>query len=320
MNSEKSANNIPKLFAETQLQNFHHHKESILHHALQSFERNTSFKIKIGIELEFYLLNHDKTQILDSTKVENFIAQLKEKISADSLIYEIEKEQGQGQIELKTNFTSDLQKICDDIAAIKITLKNLAKKNSFLTSFAAQQFSRDCGNALQFNISLHNQHDENLFLSDAELLKKSAGGLLQMTDAMMILLAPTHEDYARFCSQTNRNLFREGKFTAPINLSFGADNRTCAIRVPKKSARLEYRVAAANADLNLCLAAILLAIEFGIKNDIQPTNQIHGNAFDSQYSVPEFCKNLQQAREIFFADSNLIRENFVTFCVTYPQR
>ena len=33
-------------------------------------------------------------------------------------------------------------------------------------------------------------------------------------------------------STANVELFKKGKFTAPVNLSFGNDNRTCAIRVP----------------------------------------------------------------------------------------
>ena len=108
--------------------------------------------------------------------------------------------------------------------------------------------------------------------------------------------------------ELNRNLFKKGKFTAPVNLSFGADNRSCAIRIPSNSLaqknnygkRLEYRVASASADPALCLSAILSAILFGIENDLKIAEQLHGNAFDQQYQLKAICQNLAQAQENFF--------------------
>jgi glutamine synthetase len=134
---------------------------------------------------------------------------------------------------------------------------------------------------------------------------------------MMIFLAPQEEDYQRFSLEINRELFKKGKFTAPTNLSFGADNRTCAIRIPttKKdqpnSKRLEYRIASANADTVLCLSSILLALSQ--KQAPESFKQIFGNAFDEQYKVKNFCQTLKNAEEKFFAEENFIRKKMLGF-------
>jgi glutamine synthetase len=245
---------------------------------------------------------------------EEFISELAEELPKFfPLIYKVEKEQGATQIEIKTAFTSDLSRLCKELNSAKIFIKNFAAERNATASFDAQPVINDCGNALQFNISLHDCDDRNLFESDRNLLTKSAAGLLEMTNAMMIFLAPKSEDYLRFSYDLNRKLFKKGKFTAPVNLSFGADNRTCAIRIPttlqgKFAERLEYRPAAADADPHLCVAAILLAIFCGVSGKLFSPEQIHGNAFDEQYQLKNFCESLEEAEEIFFREDNFIRK------------
>ncbi len=304
MSDKKSSGNSPE---EILLQNFYHHKNSLLQQVSSHFFGETSLICKIGIELEFYLTNSDQSQISQNQIVENFIADLTKQIPQNSTIYQIEKEQGQGQIEVKTAFNSDLLKVCRDILEIKSLAKDLAQQKNLVASFAAQPFVHDCGSALQFNISLHDKDDNNILFSDEKFLAKVASSLLEMTDAMMIFLAPHSQDYVRFSHEINRNLFKKGKFIAPTNLSFGADNRTCAIRIPAKSQRLEYRVAAANCEITLAMSAILLAILSGIKNEINPQKQIHGNAFDEQYKMKDFCQSFDEAKEKFFAEGNFLR-------------
>lgn len=306
------------------LDQLYSNKEIILKKSQKFFQNSTSLIPKIGCELEFFLLPKEVREI------EKFIAELGAELQKNfQLIYKVEKEQGATQIEIKTIFTPALSRLCAELDSVKNFIKNFAAKKNLTASFASQPFPDDCGNALQFNISLHDESDKNIFEFDEKILKNSASALLQMTDAMMIFLAPKAEDYARFSDELNRDLFKKGKFTAPVNLSFGADNRTCAIRIPaiKKDAselkygkRLEYRIAAAGADPSLCISAILLAIFCGIKNQKlafeQIFGQVFGNAFDEQYQLKKFCKNFVEAREIFFGEQNFIREKMTEFFIS----
>lgn len=297
------------------LEQFYQNKRNILKKSQEFFLNSTSLTIKIGCELEFFLLQKNSQDVADQGLVEEFIAEIEnDLIKKFPLIYRIEKERGESQIEVKTTFSADLLKVGEELENAKNFIKNFAKAKDLTASFAAQPFLDDCGSALQLNISLHDKDDKNLFESDANLLKNIANSLLQATDSMMIFLAPQAEDYARFSFESNRNLFKKGKFTAPVNLSFGSDNRTCAIRIPtlvqgsKYGKRLEYRIAAADADFFLVTAAILLAL----RNEESDLVQIHGNAFDEQYRLKKFCGSLEEAREAFKKEKNFIREAFLS--------
>ena len=295
------------------LKSLYENKREILKKAQDDFLNSSSLILKIGCELEFFLLQKNGQVLEDQGLLADLILELKEQLTKNfPLIYQVEKEQGASQIEIKTSFTPDLTRLCEEIEGAKNLVKNFDEAKNLTASLASQPFGDDCGSALQFNISLH-QDEENIFESDAEILKNVAAGLLKKTNEMMIFLAPKEEDYVRFSFATNRNLFKRGKFTAPVNLSFGYDNRTCAIRIPKSKIgkRLEYRIAASDADPFLAISAISLAIIFGINDKKSDFKQIHGNAFDEQYQLKNFCKNLDEAREFFLREDNFF-QGFLT--------
>ncbi len=299
------------------LEQFYQNKRNILKESQKFFSNSNSSTLKIGCELEFFLLQQNSQNVANQGLVEEFISEIENDLTNKfPLIYKIEKERGESQVEIKTLFTADLLRVGEELEGAKNFIKNFAQTKNLTASFAAQPFLDDCGSALQFNISLHGKDDKNLFESDANILKNSANSLLQATDLMMIFLAPKAEDYARFSFEINRTLFKKGKFTAPVNLSFGGDNRTCAIRIPtlvkgsKYGKRLEFRIAAADADFFLAAAAILLAF----KNEESNLLQIHGNAFDEQYRLKQFCGSLKEARGSFEKEGNFIRKGFLGFC------
>ncbi len=308
---------------EKNLEKIRRNKKIILKKTQEFFLNSKFLTPKIGCELEFFLLDETSRKPANQGLVGDFIfdlcGELKKKFP---LFYQVEKEQGASQIELKTIFTSDLSRLCEEIDGCKKFIKNLAAEKKLIASFAAQPFANDCGSALQFNISLHDEGGKNIFESDKNILHKTASTLLHHTNSMMIFLSPKTEDYERFSFALNRNLFQQGKFTAPVNLSFGADNRTCAIRIPSTKEttseivcgkRLEYRVAAADADPTLCISAILLSISDGLLSEKNSFAQIFGNAFDEQYQLQKICESVEDAVEEFLKEGNFIRKNFEEF-------
>jgi glutamine synthetase len=280
-------------------------KQEILKKAQRNFSNSTSLSIKIGIELEFFLLQKNLQAIDNQEFLRNFISELKViLLEKYPLIYDVEKEQGVSQIEIKTIFTDDLEALARAAESVKDFIKNFALSKNSISSFSAQPFIDDCGNALQFNISIHNKDD----LFEDNVLNNSIAALLSKTNEIMLILAPKPDDYLRFSYDINKNLFKKGKYTAPVNLSFGSDNRTCAIRIPalengKKNKRLEYRIAAADADPFLCLAAIANIIAYGLANDLDPLKsgftRVYGNAFDEKYSLCNFCKSIEESEQKF---------------------
>ena len=267
----------------------------ILKNSWEYFCNSNSLIPKIGCELEFFLLEASADEVL------NFIAELQQKN------WQVEKERGATQIEIKTDFTADLEALCIELEEKKTFIKNLAAEKNLIASFAAQPFLDDCGSALQFNISLHDSGDKNVFATDEKILQNSINSLLGFTNQMLIFFAPRKEDYLRFSRELNRKIFQKGKFPAPVNLSFGNNNRTCAIRIKKTESgkRLEYRIACADANPQLCISALLLALSKKSNEEFMPT---FGNAFEEKFQLKNLCQSLEEAEEEFRKEENFIRD------------
>ena len=102
-------------------------------------------------------------------------------------------------------------------------------------------------------------------------------------------------------------------FWAPTSASWGVDNRTTALRViggSPKSQRVEYRVAASDANPYLALAAALGSGLLGIEEGLKGREHVQGNAYGieqpDEYQLPrtlwEAAQNLRgssAARSLF---------------------
>ena len=87
------------------LEEFYLNKVEILKKSQEFFINSSSMIPKIGIELEFFLLEKNLQAVENQALVTDFIAELKaEVLKKIPLIYQIEKEQGVSQIEIKTSF------------------------------------------------------------------------------------------------------------------------------------------------------------------------------------------------------------------------
>ena len=118
---------------------------------------------KIGIELEFYLTQYQE-QILNEKTIDDFIENLSLEIDQHKIqLLKIEKEQGQGQIEIKTLPYTNIKKLSSDLKSIKNISQNLAKKSGFGANFEPSPFLDDCSSALQINLSILNQKQQNIF-------------------------------------------------------------------------------------------------------------------------------------------------------------
>ena len=251
-------------------------------------------KKKIGLELEFYLTKNDE-QIHDSNLVQSFIDDLlistkKQKIN----LLAIEKEQGIGQIEIKTLPEIDLDKLSSDIELVKVISEDLAKnKYNLEADFGGTPFFDDCSNALQINLTILDKNNRNLFDKnddqESKILLNSIAGLLFLLPKNIEFFAAKNSK--RFDIARNQQLFLNKKYTSPVNLSWGYDNRSCAIRIIGKGndRRLEFRVPDANINIKPAIDKFLEMVKYGIDNNLKAEEPIYGNAFNKQYSkLPTF--------------------------------
>ena len=118
------------------------------------------------------------------------------------------------------------------------------------------------------------------------------------------MIAPTINSYTRMIKG----------FWAPTHANWGMDNRTCAIRVVPgnaKSHRLEYRIAAADGNPYLVLAASIACGLYGIENKLKLPPMVEGNAYDRKTSSQnvELPNTLEKSTRAF-TKSRIMRELF----------
>src|SRR5690606_23799728 len=95
---------------------------------------------------------------------------------------------------------------------------------------------------------------------------------------MLAMVAPTVNSYSRLIPG----------FWAPTNSTWGVENRTTALRVipgSPKSQRVEYRIAAADANPYLAMAVVLGSGLWGIENELELAPPVQGNAYEQKHAA-----------------------------------
>lgn len=183
-------------------------------------------------------------------------------------------EQGEGQYEINLVHVADALLAADQALLLKRTIKACARRHGMAASFMAKPFGDSSGNGLHIHVSLLDDRGDNVFDNAGEpsdMLMHAVAGLVDtMADATAIF-APHANSYRRFQAGCH----------APMDATWGIDNRTTALRLPlaePTATRIEHRVAGADANPYLVLAAVLAGIDHGLARALSPPPQTQGNA------------------------------------------
>ena len=107
-------------------------------------------------------------------------------------------------------------------------------------------------------------------------MRHFVAGQQKLMPEFLSMIAPTINSYTRLVPG----------FWAPTHATWGVENRTCALRVipgSEKSQRVEYRVAGADANPYIILAAALASGLYGIEKGLEPEAKVSGNAYDQTF-------------------------------------
>ena len=145
----------------------------------------------------------------------------------------------------------------------------------------AKPFSKISGSGMHVHMSLLDSKGNNVFNNDtdlgSEILKSSVAGILDNMSESTLIFAPHFNSYKRLRPGTH----------APINICWGYENRTAAIRIPGgnyASKRIEHRVAGADANPYLVLSSILASVLDGILNKKVPPEPVLGDTYRTKLS------------------------------------
>ncbi|MBM0104480.1 glutamine synthetase [Steroidobacter sp. S1-65] len=217
----------------------------------------------------------------NSTAAEFYRHMLETCEAMDFGIEGLHEETGPGVIEAAIAFDEALAS-ADKAALFKTFVKVLAQRNNMMATFMAK-WSRDWpGQSGHIHLSLKDSggkpvfHDPDQPHQMSQTMRHFVGGQQQLMPELLAMVAPTVNSYTRLIPG----------FWAPTDSTIGVENRTCALRVipgSAKSQRVEYRVAAADANPYIILAAALASGLWGVEHRIEPEPMVEGNAYDHKF-------------------------------------
>ena len=101
-------------------------------------------------------------------------------------------------------------------------------------------------------------------------------GQQRLMPEFLSMIAPTVNSFSRMVPGV----------WAPLDATWGVENRTTALRIIPGSAnsqRVEYRIGSADANPYLALAAALGSGLYGIEHKLEPLPQVKGNAYEQEH-------------------------------------
>jgi len=210
-------------------------------------------------------------------------------LSVDTMIHE------SGTAQLEINFLhGDPVSLCDQVMVFKRLVRQVALAHGVYATFMAKPMELQPGSAMHLHISVVEEASgANLFSDeggeDSAMFLRFVGGLQTYLPQIAPLFAP------------NVNSFRRMRpsHSAPINVQWGHDNRSCGLRVPiadRQNRRIENRLPGADANPYLALAASLSCGYLGVEQVLEPSPEATGNAYHFARTLP---RTLEEALERF---------------------
>jgi glutamine synthetase len=212
-----------------------------------------------------------------------------------------------GQYEINLGHGDPLA-AADHAFLLKRAVRAAAHAEGLEATFMAKPLAGQSSSGMHVHVSLLDAAGGNAFAADARLLEHAIGGLQASMAEAMLIFAPNANSYRRF---------RPGSY-APLAPSWGRNNRTVALRVPagpESARRIEHRVAGADANPYLVLAAVLAGIAHGLERRLDPGPPITGNAYEQL--PPSLPLSWETAIAAFASDGILAQHLGPGFCRVY---
>ena len=224
----------------------------------------------------------------------------------------VHTEAGPGLLEVNLGARRGLQ-AADDAALLKFAVKDLAATLGMKATFLAKTNPGEEGSSGHVHMSFW-QAETNAFAGTSPgepanaPLRGAVAGVLEHLPAASLLLNPTINSYKRLVP---------GWF-APVNATWGYENRSCAVRAIRSDRadlwRFECRRPGADANPYLALAAIAASAASGVRRAATPPPPLEGDAYAAD--VPELPSSLEAALGAFEADDafrELIGKGFADY-------
>jgi glutamine synthetase len=201
----------------------------------------------------------------------------------------IHSEFSPGQWEINTHHQEDVVLAACHALLLRRIVKGVARRHGWSATFMAKPFADIAGSGMHIHASLYDAAGANVFAAEQEAdppligdtLRHAIGGLAATVRESMAIFAPNANSYRRFTP---------GEF-APATTSWGYDHREVALRIPasrESQRRVEHRIAGADANPFLTVAAVLAGMLHGIEEGLEPAPPVSrvADLSDAEVTLP----------------------------------
>ena len=280
----------------------------------------------VALELEFYLLDRERdetgrpqpprspttgqressTQVYGMAELDDYtdfmdevtrIADIQQ-VPADTAV----SEYAPGQYEVNLAHIPDALRASDHAVLLKRIVKRAANSFGMEATFMAKPYAEQAGSGMHVHVSLLDEEGRNVFVGEgptgSDMMRRAVGGICEAMEESMALFAPNANSYRRFQPDS----------FVPLAPTWGVNNRTVAVRIPAGdigATRNEHRVAGADANPDLVVAAVLAGVHHGIVNKLDPGEPLVGNALEqTDRELPSGWLHAVEA----FEEGKIVRE------------
>ncbi len=249
------------------------------------------YEIKVGAELEFYLLDLETGKPRDSgiqvygleraAELEHVLGPIRTQINDCGIpIEQSNPEYAAGQVEVNIRYSEALL-AADRVVVFRSLVKQLAFAHGYKATFMAKPFFEESGSGFHTHYSIW-KDGKNIFADKGKLNDRGRhflGGLQKRMAETAVCGSATVNGYRR----------RQPYTFCPINTAWGIDNRTLGLRVIQGSdsaVRVERRDAGADCNPYFLLGSDIAAGLDGIEGNIEPSEMTTGDAYASEDAEP----------------------------------
>jgi glutamine synthetase len=256
----------------------------------------------VGPELEFFLCEHDPAvpgglkRYVDQLSMvytvgpqadpRGIVRQLAEAMAGMGMgTFAANHEYMNSQYEINLRHGPALT-AADRAFRLKTAVKDVAAQAGMVATFMGKPFNDQGGSGFHLHVSADRDDDNAFYDRDgadgvSDELRRFTAGVLAHAPALMALLNPTINAYRRIVPDS----------LAPINISWGWDNRTAFVRIPAergRATRVEIRIGDGSANPYLATAAVLFAGLHGLREELPLPDPVAGDAYTQEAggSVP----------------------------------
>jgi glutamine synthetase len=197
----------------------------------------------------------------------------------DAMIHET----GAGQLEINFRHGAPLH-LADQVLLFKRAVRSAARDHGLAATFMAKPIATQASSSMHLHMSVVDATSGiNIFAgedeADSPLFEHFVGGLQKYIPQAMPLFAPHVNSFRRL----------RPTLSAPTNVEWARDNRSCGLRVPastRAGRRVENRLPGADANPYLAMAGSLICGYLGVEEKLARSPEAPGNAYKAKSTLP----------------------------------